>query len=702
MYQLRLKIFVGLCACVLTVALIRLAYLQLFCAGQAMQAVEQMRVNAATSLPTVRGRIFDRSGRALALDRPSFSLHINYELTRYSDPRWREGHVLRQITEATPREQVEALMQERWQDGLTALRQAVELAAALGQVPRDEIENRIEAINDRIWELARYLWWRRRNPSGAIEQYRNERDTISPAQIVRMDLREMREFYPLVDLIGEKTLLEAQVAVVQMEGLSIRPEAQRVYPYGTTACQLIGWVGPGQEHEMRLFSDDEYQRYLEGEVLGKEGIEKAFEPFLRGRRGQAVYDKDGNELSRTQPQYGGNVHLTLDIELQRQIEAMLLDPQQNPNAGSICAAVVLDGATNDILAAASTPLFDLNRARREYSRLISDPAKPMTHKALERNYPPGSTAKPLILLIGLEEGKIQPQDIIHCSFTPPPSGWPRCLLQRMGSCHDVRWETEGGNNARNAMRGSCNIYFSHLAHRLSGRTLQSWLYQLGFGRDVLAVDLPAAFLAENPQFSDVPMQIRQAHGSLTDGVQLESAESMDSLPPIKNDWERKFWGIGQGNLRVTVLQAANALAAVARGGLYKSPRLVIDEDDPFNERRQRRIPLTQRTLDTVREGMSAVVNQEGGSAFRVFYESPLLDRGMKVYGKTGSTERPEHAWFECFAEDDAGRIIVVAALVEGGARGSDDAAPLGHHILKLCSDAGYIGRRPAPLSSDAN
>jgi cell division protein FtsI/penicillin-binding protein 2 len=72
---------------------------------------------------------------------------------------------------------------------------------------------------------------------------------------------------------------------------------------------------------------------------------------------------------------------------------------------------------------------------------------------------------------------------------------------------------------------------------------------------------------------------------------------------------------------------------------------------------------------------------------------------MKIYGKTGSTENPEHAWFECFAEDNAGRLIIVVALVEGGSRGSDDAAPLGHGILKLCSDAGYIGTRTAsPVS----
>jgi len=696
MYQFRLKIFVGLCIGVLLIAMGRLVFLQVFRQEDARRAVESMRINPATRLATVRGKILDRNGHTLAVDRPAFSLTISYELTRYADARWQEGHIQRQMTDTVSRAEVEAQMQERWADGKSMLRQAIELAAELGDVPRDEIESRIEDINNRIWELARYLWWRRRNPSASMDDYRRQRDAIPPSQIVRMDLREMRDFYPLIELAGEQSLLNAQIALVQMEGLSIRSEPKRSYPYATAACQILGWVGPGQEQEMQLFSEDEYQRYLEGEVLGKEGIEKAYEPALRGRRGQAVYDKDGNELSRTEPQYGSDVQLTLDIELQRHIEAMLLDPTQNPNADRNCAAVVLDGATNDILAAVSTPVYDLNRVRRDYSRLISDPAKPMTHKALERNYPPGSTAKPLILLIGLEEGKVRPDEIIHCTFQPPPSGWPRCLLQRMGYCHDARWEGEGGNNARNAMRGSCNIYFSHVAHRLSSRALQSWLYQLGFGQSVLTLDWPAEFASANPELAAMTRPfIRQAHGCLTDGVQLAAAESLDALPPIKKDWERKFWGIGQGNLRVTVLQVANALAAIARGGVYKSPRLVMDDSDPFNERRQRQIAVSPTTLKTVREGMSAVVNAEGGSAYRIFHtpKSELFDRGLTIYGKTGSTERPEHAWFECFAEDKAGRIIVVVALVEGGARGSDDAAPLGHTILKLCSDAGYIGTK---------
>ena len=694
MYHRRLKIFVALCICVLLVALVRLATLQVFNVEQARRQTELLRVLPPETLATVRGKILDRNDRTLALDRPAFSLYISYELTRHADPRWQEGHILRRLTQDTPRPQVEAKLQERWAQSVRMLQDAVELAAHLGGVQREEIEARIEGINDRIWELARYIWWRRQHPEASMAEYRQQRETISPVQIVQVDLREMEEFYPLIELPDEQALLNAQLELIHFEGLSLRPEAQRAYPYATAACQILGWVAPGRAEEMQLFEDDEYRRYLEGEVLGKDGLEKAYEPVLRGRRGRVVYDKDGNELSRTDPEYGTNVRLTLDIELQQQIERLLQNPQTNPNASSPCAAAVLDGATNDILALVSTPVFDLNTIRRDYGRLINDPQQALLNRALESNYPPGSTAKPLVLLFGLEEGVIQPNEIISCPITNPPAGWPRCLLQRQGSCHDWRWENEGGNIARNAIRGSCNVYFAQLAHRLSGRTLQSWFFKLGFGQDILKLDYPGDFLEANPQFANLKPRIRQAHGSLVAGIQTQPADSPDDLPPLV-DWERKFWGIGQGNLRATVLQAANALAAVARNGIYKSPRLVFDETDWFNEQYQRRLSLSDRSLQTVRDGMAAVVNKPGGSAYRIFHDSELFRRGLKIYGKTGSTERPEHAWFECFAEDQAGRIIIAVVLVEGGSRGSDDAAPLGHSILTLCNEAGYIGNRPA-------
>ena len=89
-----------------------------------------------------------------------------------------------------------------------------------------------------------------------------------------------------------------------MEGLEIKPQAKRYYPFGSAACQLIGWVGPVNQKDMDLFEDDEYMRYLSGELLGKFGIERIYEPVLRGRRGEVVYDRDGVLLEKKEPEYG--------------------------------------------------------------------------------------------------------------------------------------------------------------------------------------------------------------------------------------------------------------------------------------------------------------------------------------------------------------------------------------------------------------
>jgi cell division protein FtsI/penicillin-binding protein 2 len=95
----------------------------------------------------------------------------------------------------------------------------------------------------------------------------------------------------------------------------------------------------------------------------------------------------------------------------------------------------------------------------------------------------------------------------------------------------------------------------------------------------------------------------------------------------------------------------------------------------------------------VREGMRAIVEEPGGTAYPEFANAGFGAQGIRVYGKTGSTERPEHAWFAGFAVDSSGRAVAVAVLVEGGKRGSSDAAPLGRDILHFCVQAGYIGHR---------
>jgi penicillin-binding protein 2 len=698
MYHLRLKIFIFLCIGGLIVTIGRLVTLQTVGVEQAREDISNMRILPAEQRPTIRGKILDRRERPLALDEPAFYLQVEYNLTRYRDRRWQEGRILRAIRQDKPRSVVEAELAETWKASFQQLDQVINLASTMAGTSREEIIEQIDEINDRLWEMARRIWWRRRNRDSSWEQYFTVRDSIGPGQVITVDLYEMHKSYPLVELKTEQDLLQAQRALIRLTGLKIEPQAKRSYPYGTAASQLIGWVGPVNETDMNLFENDDYMRYLSGEMLGKFGIERIYEPVLRGRRGEVTYDREGNLLEKKEPIYGRNVQVTIDIELQQRIEALLADKSM-PHHGKISAAVVLDAARNDILAMASIPTFDLNRIRQYdyYNEVFHDPNSPMIHRALEKNYPPGSTAKPLILAAGLQERKITPQEIIHCTWELPPSSWPRCLIQRRGGSHDNRWEHEGGNTARNALRGSCNIYFSRLADRLNSNDLQKWFFYFGCGQNILPAPMPDDIPETAPRLS-----FKQSCGSIIYGLQTRpytDVSEIEPFPPTRMS-EKRYWGIGQGNLRMTVLQVANSLSVLARNGVYKSPRLIFDQQDPLNDRHRRQIPLSSGTLATVREGMRAVVNESGGSAYNEFRGSDLLKRNMTIYGKTGSTESPENAWFECLAEDTTGRSVVIVTLVEGGQSGSGEAVPLGKEILQFCNEAGYIGTKPIAEPSE--
>jgi penicillin-binding protein 2 len=245
--------------------------------------------------------------------------------------------------------------------------------------------------------------------------------------------------------------------------------------------------------------------------------------------------------------------------------------------------------------------------------------------------------------------------------------------------HDDEW----ANNARNATKGSCNIYFSRLADRIENKELQHWLFKFGFGREVELA--PAGIFSNN-----LSRQFRQVPGTISSKNSKKEINSFEDLEPLF-EYERRWFGIGQGNLRVTPLQVANSMAVIARGGVYKKPRLISNDENTETSD----LGISPASIAVVREGMSAVVNEYQGTANTVFKDilQSFTEQGVKVFGKTGSTEAPEHAWFAGFVEDNNNRGIAISLIVEGGQHGSSDAAPLARDIIQFCIDDGYIGKR---------
>jgi cell division protein FtsI/penicillin-binding protein 2 len=223
-----------------------------------------------------------------------------------------------------------------------------------------------------------------------------------------------------------------------------------------------------------------------------------------------------------------------------------------------------------------------------------------------------------------------------------------------------------------------------LAVKFKPQILQQWLFNFGYGRNIL----PPPFA-----INDTPLKRnhRQLHGSISQKQLSTRIEVTDyNQVPMLDDREPRWFGIGQGNLRVTPLHVANSMAMLARGA-YKPPKLYIEEqnhDPNYNAP----IRISDETLSVVYDGMRAVINEPGGTAYEEFRNSGLDEKEIDIYGKTGSTENPDNAWFAGFAKDSDSRSIAISVIVEGGQHGSSDAAPLGREIMKICNELGYIGK----------
>lgn len=703
MYKRRLYVLLSGCAAAVAVCILRLAFLQLVRGQELREEMERWRILAPRPLPTVRGNILDRTGNKLALDRPVFWLHINYRLTQSADERFRRAAVLMAAgKDKTPQE---AGREFDLANGpqLEALRDVIDKCAAVMGCTSDDVVERINEINDRMWERREFYAWSDNCPdsplngryryvpqSKAREEFARRFDADTRLKLASRSSRgEMYAPRPLFEL-DETQQTGAHREFLGLKDVDILPEAKRVYPFGSAACQIIGWVGPVQEADRQSFNDDSYLRYLDNDVCGVSGVERVGEAMLRGRRGEVTCDKSDNVIDLKPAQFGQDVRLALDIRLQQRIETFLADSSQNPNADKCIAAVVLDVATADVLAMVSTPVFDLNTVRLNYSDLAADTARrPLMNKALAEHYPPGSTIKPVLLAIALQESKLSPGEVISCPSHAAPDGWPNCLLFReYGYGHDTKpWP----NTARNAIRGSCNVFFSHVGDRIDPQVLQRWLFDFGYGRRIL----PGPFAPPGEETADIQNSLNrflpESTGYISSKIPRNPVRRVEDLPSL-NRPDRKQFGIGQGNFVATVLQIANTAAVIARRGIYRSPRIFLDDTHDVHTR-QKDLGLSAQTLAVIRDGMHAAVTEDGGTGHNAFKTSPLNQTDVKIFGKTGSTSGRYNAWFVCFAEDSAGRAVSLAIVVEGGKSGAQDAAPLARTILEFCHDAGYIGQK---------
>lgn len=431
----------------------------------------------------------------------------------------------------------------------------------------------------------------------------------------------------------------------QLPGVRVESRPRRRYIYGPLFAHMIGHVGEVSEADLDTTGDP--FGYRQGDMIGKQGIEAAFESHLRGRVGVKLEEVNasgrivGREavwLEEVVP--GQDVTLAISLEMQAAMAEVLGD--------RIACGVAVDVATGEVLAAYSSPSFDPDMmtqsiSSRDWDKLVNDPAKPFFNRAVQAVYPPASLYKPVTSLAGLQAGVVD----TGTHFEPCLGGWT------FGDRYFRCWKRTGHGDVDHAeaLIESCDTFYYQLALLLDIDRLAAAARAFGLGRTCSGI-FPEESSGNVPD-SDW-YDTRYGKNRWTRGVLLNNA-------------------IGQGELLVTPLQMAVFCARLATDGTTPDPVFVIDP--PSAPRRPEPLPFSRENLAWVRRTLRAVVDRGTGHAGGV--------EGVPVAGKTGTAQNPhgeDHAWFMAYAPADAPEVAI-ALIVENAGGGGTQAAPLASEWL---------------------
>lgn len=455
-------------------------------------------------------------------------------------------------------------------------------------------------------------------------------------------------------LLAENLTLSqvSRFGVTSLEYPEFEVEVQhlRLYRHGGQTAHALGYLGEVTEEEVERSEG----RYSPGDLVGKKGIEQTYDEELRGQDGMraVVVDSRGellDEFGRQEAVPGKNLTLTLDLDLQQEAARWLEGPEK------VGAIVAMDPRNGEILALVSSPSYNPNLfARRlqanEWKALIEDPYHPLQNRAIQNTHSPGSTFKIIMATAGLTEGTFNEHTRVFC-------GGAGVFYGRRFRC----WRPggHGSVDARLALKHSCDVYFYTLGQRMGIERIARYSRLFGLGT-LTGIEISG-----------------EKRGLVPDPEWSLKARKMPWYPG-----ETISVSIGQGPVLMTPLQMASMTALVANGGYRVTPHLV--KGAPV--RAPQHVALDAEALRVVRQGLWAVVNEPGGTA----YWSARVP-GAEMAGKTGTVQviaqaqRTEaralpfkyrdHAWFTSFAPLESPRLVV-AVFAEHGGSGSRTAAPI--------------------------
>ncbi len=712
MFERRLKILLIMPACTGLVILGRLFQLQVISGGENRSRAEAALVSPRRFLPPLRGRILDRYARTLVSDEPAYDvtvhfgalsmdpayLHLLADGIRRAEPKWRSA------TAAELNAEVRTRVARLW----TLLERASPTSLREFRERRDRICVSVE-------RLRRYIW-KARAAGGHTEDFSKVR------------LKEEGMFHAVLRDISPRVRTEIELNLSDLPFVRVDPSVRRVWHDGANPlCHLLGRLGQVSPEMIRddPLSDDRLACYHAGDEVGVSGIERLGERTLRGKRGYEERFRDNSLKELATSVDGLDVQLTIDSALQHKIAEILRVAivEHPPATGAAC--VVIDVQSREILALVSVPTYDGRTFRNNYASLRDDARnRPLLFRAVQVEYPPGSTIKPLSLLAALSHNLIDERQTITCDgvLIPGATKW-HCW---------THWRNMPGHGpmaAVDSIQQSCNIFYYTLGERLGAHRLTEFIQSAIRPTAVASSQRGTGLLAERPGLIPTSDLMRKRFGR---GYRQADGRN---------------YAIGQGELQLTPLQVANMFATLAAGS-YRDPTLIANDGRP---RPAVKIPnVTNEMWDLARLGLFRCVNEVGGTAYKwarvedleicgktgSAQSVPRVVRRRYVFRKDGggtvsataptleaaraladvsnkvkpisrkiietwpprtadSHDYPTHAWFAGFAPYREPRIAL-AVIVEYGGGGGRTAGPLGREIFTALLNDTHEYLRPTP------
>lgn len=510
-------------------------------------------------------------------------------------------------------------------------------------------------------------------------------------------LVEAKRHRPFTPVLAKENLTWEDMAKVEqnlpdLPGVSMDEGEIRSYPLGEATAHIIGYVGRISQGEIEAAEKEnkiDPVMGIPGFRIGKNGVEKKFDETLRGQAGQIraevnVVGREIRELDKTPPRKGDRLTLTLDADLQMQCQEMLA----RERSGS---AVVMDAYTGEVYALCSYPSFDPNLFSRGipadlWEELLANETNPLTNKAVAGQYPPGSTFKMVTALAALEAG-IPLSTHVFC---------PGYYMMGKDKFHCWRPGGHGTVGMTEALMMSCDTFFYEVGRRLGVDAIAKMARRLGLGAR-LDFDIPGEGAGLIP---DREWKMKRFKEAWHQGETLNIA-------------------IGQGQTLATPLQLATMTSRLVNGGKKVKPILVRSIESKGNQIPEwPDIGVSQEHLAIVMRGMSAVVNDQRGTA----YGSRILEAPFSMGGKTGTAQvrritlaqraagvkneelpwrHRHHALFVGYGPIEAPKYVV-SVVVEHGVGGSKAAAPIARDILLACQKRDPRTIRTVDEATDAS